>query len=256
MGLVWGSFLNVVIYRLTHKQSPLSGRSVCPSCKKVISWKYNIPLLSYFWLGGRCHNCHKKISWQYPVIELVTGALFVWWFMVGRGFFLLAGTPWGVVQPIFWLVVGMLLLVVFMADFRFGIIPDSVNLALVSLSLFYRLGLVLTGQMDVRDFLLAGISAAVITMFFLSLWLMTKKKGFGMGDIKLAPALGLLLGWQRSIVAIFISFIVGGIFSAVLLIMRKKKMGQTVPFGPFLVFGAAVGLLWGARIWQWYFSLM
>lgn len=251
-GLVWGSFLNVVIYRTTHGTSPLSGRSVCPKCKKLISWKHNIPLISFFWLHGKCANCKTKISWQYPVVEIMTGILFVWWYLMGRSFFMLVSHPWNLIQPVFWLVIGMLLLVIFIADLRFGLISDEVNLPLFVLALGYRLGLVTTNQMQSPDLVRAVISGLVLTLFFYSLWFFTKGRGFGFGDVKLAPALGLLLGWPRTLVATFIAFFVGAIVAVFLITLGKKKFGQTIPFGPFLVVGTVTALLWGQQIWSWY----
>ena len=255
-GLVFGSFLNVVIYRTTHGTSPLSGRSMCPKCHKQISWKHNIPLISFFLLRGRCADCGTKISWQYPVVEFLTGALFVWWFLMGRSFFLLLGQPWSYFQPVFWLVVGMLLLVVFIADLRFGLIPDQVSLPLFILALGYRLGLVTSGQMQSTDLVNAVISGLVLTIFFYGLWYFTKGRGFGFGDVKLAPSLGLLLGWPRTLIGIFIAFLTGAVLAVVLLSLGKKKLGQTIPFGPFLVWGTFAALLWGGQIWSWYWALM
>ena len=256
MGLVWGSFLNVVIYRIAHGESPIKGRSVCPNCKKTISWKYNIPLLSFLYLKGRCVNCHKKISWQYPIVEMGTGVLFIWWFVIGRSFFLLADQPWSFIQPLFWLVIGMLFVTIFMADLLFGIIPDSVNLAIFCLSLTYRLSLVATGNMQFNDFLRAIAAGVILTLFFGFLWWITKGRGFGLGDVKLAPALGLLLGWPKTLIAVFSAFVLGSLIGVMLLVVGKKRFGQTLPFGPFLVIGSVVALLWGGRLWGWYAGLL
>jgi len=255
-GLVWGSFLNVVIYRTTQGTSPLSGRSVCPKCKKMISWKHNIPLISFFLLQGRCANCKTKISWQYPVVEFMTGIMFVWWFLVGRSFFFLFGNPWIYVQPVFWLIVGMLLLVVFVADLRFGLIPDQVSIPLFVLALGYRLALVSSQQMQSTDLVNAVISGLVLMFFFYCLWYFTKGRGFGFGDVKLAPSLSLLLGWPRTLVGMFIAFMIGAVVAVVLLVIGRKKFGQTIPFGPFLVLGTAASLLWGQQWWSWYVGLL
>lgn len=256
MGLVWGSFLNVVIYRVSHGTSPLSGRSVCPKCNKQIPWKYNIPILSFLLLKGKCANCHKKISWQYPIVELLTALLFVWWYWVGMGFFNLAGQPWSLIQPLFWLIVGMLLLVVFFSDLMYGIISDNTNLILGTVALLYRLGLTTTGQMRTIDLWLSLGSGLALTLFFVFLWLVTKRKGFGEGDIKLAPALGILLGWPRMAVMVFVAFVLGGMVALLLLFFKKKRFGQTLPFGPFLVIGTAVSLLWGWQLWGWYVGML
>jgi prepilin signal peptidase PulO-like enzyme (type II secretory pathway) len=256
LGVVFGSFLNVVIFRTTHGTSPLSGRSMCPKCKKQISWKYNIPLISFFWLQGKCAFCGKKISWQYPVVEFVTGVLFVWWYLIGSGFFLLVDKPWVIIQPVFWLLMGMGLLVVFVADWRYGIIPDGVNLFLFLVSFFYRVSLVFGGKMEVKDFIMAIVSGIVLVVFFWSLWFLTKGKGFGFGDVKLAPSLGLILGWPRIVVGVFGAFVIGAVVGMGLIFLGRKKFKQTIAFGPFLVVGVAIALIFGERIWGWYLGQM
>jgi prepilin signal peptidase PulO-like enzyme (type II secretory pathway) len=256
MGVVFGSFLNVVIFRTTHGTSPLSGRSMCPKCKKQISWKYNIPLISFFWLGGRCADCGKKISWQYPVVEFLTGIVFVWWYVMGSGFFLLVEKPWVMIQPLFWLLVAMGLLVVLVADWRYGIIPDSVNLFLTMVSVGYRVALLLGGKMEGVDFVRAILSGLVLAFFFWMLWLLTKGRGFGFGDVKLAPSLGLILGWPRVIPGVFLAFVIGAVVSIILIVFGKKKFKQTIAFGPFLVVGTVIALIFGSNIWGWYLGQM
>lgn len=256
LGLVWGSFLNVVIYRTVKGKSPFEGRSKCIHCGAMISWWQNIPLLSFVLLGGKCFKCKKKISWQYPLVEFLSGVLFLWWWLIGKTFFMLSGSPWQIAQPAFWLVVGMLLLVVAIADLIYGVIPDIINLILFSLALLYRLALVSVGEMEVVDVWRSVAVAVGITLFFWFLNKVTKGKGFGLGDVKLAPSLGLILGWPRGLVGIMTAFISGAVVAVVLMLLGKKKFGQTLPFGPFLVLGTAVALWWGGVIWQWYWQMM
>jgi prepilin signal peptidase PulO-like enzyme (type II secretory pathway) len=256
LGAVFGSFLNVLIYRLSKGQSPFGGRSKCPSCKKQISWQHNIPLISFFWLRGKCASCHKKISWHYPLVELLTTSLFLWWYLIGMNFFRLEGNYLDIVQPVFWLVMGMLLMVVFFADLWFGVIPDLINLLVLGLALVYRIALVTMGQMKLIDFELAIIAGLVLYLIFYLLVYITKGKGFGLGDVKLAPGLGLLLGWQKTIILWFVSFILGSLVALVLLALRKKSLKQTIPFGPFLVIGTGIALVWGDKIWLWYMGLL
>src|SRR3989339_1592470 len=161
MGLVWGSFLNVVIWRMSHGSSPLSGRSICPKCKHVISWYMNIPVLSYIFLGGRCAFCHKKISIQYPLIEFMTGIFFVWWFVVGFNFFKLVDNPWNIIQPAFWLIVGVVMLAIFIIDLLYMVIPFGLNLTLFTFALAYRVGLTSFGIMNRIDFVNALASGTV-----------------------------------------------------------------------------------------------
>lgn len=260
MGLIWGSFLNVVIYRMSHGKSIAEGRSVCPKCKHMIPWKYNIPLLSFVFLRGRCAFCHKKISIQYPLIEALTGVFFVWWFVVGFNFFKLVGNPWSFIQPVFWLIIGLVMLAIFIIDLLYMVIPFSLNLFMFTLALSYRVGLAGFGIMTREDFLRSIAAGAGLCLLFVALQTATKiiKKvdGFGLGDIYLVPSLGLLLGWPKVLPGMFISFVFGSIVGVTLLAMKKKKLTQYLPFGPFLIIGTVSSLLWGGAIWAWYMSLL
>ncbi len=260
MGLVWGSFLNVVIYRMSHDKSIADGRSVCPKCKHVIPWKYNIPLLSFFMLKGRCVFCHKRISVQYPIIEAMTGLFFVWWFVVGFNFFKLVGNPWGFIQPMFWLATGLVMLAIFIIDLLYMVIPFALNLTLFSLALSYRVALVSSGIMTTADFIWSLVAGGGLCLIFVILQGLTKaiKKvdGFGLGDIYLVPSLGLLLGWPKVVPGIFFAFVLGSVVGLTLIATGKKKLSQYLPFGPFLIMGTVVALLWGGGIWNWYISML
>lgn len=152
------------------------------------------------------------------------------------------------------------MLSIFMTDLLFMVIPFSLNLALFSLSLFYRVGLTGFGIMQTRDLFNAILSGAGLCLFFAVIQWLTKtvKKvdGFGLGDILLAPSLGLLLGWPRIIPGVFLAFIFGSLVGILLLLTKKKKFGQYLAFGPFLILGTVISLVWGAGIWSWYFSLI
>ena len=143
-----------------------------------------------------------------------------------------------------------------MADLRFGLIPDQVSIPLFVLALGYRLALVSSQQMQSTDLVNAVISGLVLMFFFYCLWYFTKGRGFGFGDVKLAPSLSLLLGWPRTLVGMFIAFMIGAVVAVVLLVIGRKKFGQTIPFGPFLVLGTAASLLWGQQWWSWYVGLL
>lgn len=256
LGLIWGSFLNVVIYRTVKGDSPFEGRSECPRCGGVIGWWQNIPLLSFVLLKGKCFKCKKKISLQYPLVEFLSGVLFLWWWLIGKTFFVLSGSPWQIVQPGFWLVAGMLLLLVAIIDLVYGVIPDIINLILFTVVLVYRLVLLSGGEMQMVDWWKSVAVAGGLTLFFAFLRWITKGKGFGMGDVKLAPSLGLILGWPRGVIGVMAAFVIGAVVGLVLMILGKKKFGQTLPFGPFLVIGTIVALYWGSSIWQWYWQMM
>ncbi len=234
----------------------MEGRSRCPKCKKQIRALDNIPLFSYLLLHGRCRYCKKTISKSYPVVEFLTGILFVWWYLGGTLFFRLAQSPFDLIQPTFWLVVGLLLLAIFFADLTYGLIPDILVFILVGMSFLYRLILTTNGLMQPQDFWLSVISGFGASLFFLLLIFITRGKGMGMGDAKLSFALGLVLGWPRIFIGLFTSFISGAIIASILVLFGKRKFGQTVPFGPFLVLGTIVALAWGEKLWVQYLQLL
>src|SRR5260221_77051 len=124
-GAVIGSFLNVVIYRTMAGEPWTRGRSHCETCGKMVHWFDNIPLISYFILRGKCRACRAPIAITHPVIEFLTGSLFIWWYWGGTFFFRLTQQPFHYVQPLFWLLVGILLVIIFFADALYFIIPDE-----------------------------------------------------------------------------------------------------------------------------------
>lgn len=255
-GAVLGSFLNVYIYRSMRSESWVVGRSKCESCKKKIAWYDNVPLVSYLLLRRKCRYCKVRIPLVHPVVEFLTGSLFVWWYWGSSLFFQLTQDPLQVLQPLFWLLVGVLLLVVFFADLLYFIIPDLAVIGLFFLTLLYRVVLISSGVMQWPDFVAALMGMVILVAFFASLWLLTKGKGFGFGDVKLVAPLALLLGWPKIGVGIFMAFVIGAGVGVTLIIFGKKKFGQQIPFGPFLVIGTALSLLWGESIWQWYMNLI
>jgi leader peptidase (prepilin peptidase)/N-methyltransferase len=256
LGLVFGSFLNVVVYRTTHELSPIKGRSICEHCGHQIRWFHNIPLLSFLLLRGKCYDCGKPIGWQHPIVEGISALLFLWWYMIGMGLMYLGGGWLPLLQPVFWLLVGMCLLVIFFADLWYGIIPDGVNLTLLILSLSYRVVLIWSGEMKPIDFLSSILAGLILMLFFFALWAGTKGKGFGGGDVKLAPSLGLLLGWERTLVMFMVSFVMGAIVAITFMILKKKKWGQTIPLGPFLVLGTFISLLFGYELFKTYVQML
>lgn len=255
-GLAIGSFLNVVIYRSVHDESWVVGRSKCPHCHKQIAWFDNIPLVSYVLLRGHCRACRKPISWAYPMIEFITGALFVWWYVIGATVFRLTTQPLSVLQPAFWLIVGICLLVIFFADALYGIIPDGAVILLAVLGFAYRWVLTATHVMQPVDFwwsLAAGVGASGV---FWGLRALTRSRGMGWGDVKFVFPLGLILGLRDTVVGVFLAFVMGAIVGVALIGFKKKKLGQTLPFGPFLVAGAMLALLFGDQLVQWYIGLL
>lgn len=238
-GLCWGSFMNVIVYRFNHNKSPWKGRSFCPKCKKAIRWYDNIPLCSFLVLGGRCRDCRSPISAWYPLGEFVVGLAWVILFSVfglepvSRLLFLFF---------VSWLLVGILI-----SDLRYQTIPDYLSYAVAASGL---IRVVTVG--DVGG-LLAGLG---VTLFFYLLYVGTKKKGMGLGDVKLVPGLGFLLGLKGVIVALYVAFLSGALIGVVLILLGRKKFGQKVAFGPFLIFGAAVAFGWADGLIEGWFKLL
>lgn len=256
-GLIIGSFLYVVIERTIHGESPAEGRSKCPECQHLIAWYDNVPLLSYILLlKGKCRHCHHPISWRYPAIELLTGALFVWWYVVGSAFFKLTQEPAIYIQPLFWLIVGIFLLIILVTDWIYQIIPDYAVISLGILSLTYRFYLSASGHMQWTDFWGAIVSGLVVALCFFILWYATKGRGLGFGDVKYVLVMGWLLGSERTIVATFLAFAIGAIVGIVLMLVQGRKLKSKIAFGPFLVLGTLISLMWGLPIWHWYLNFL
>ncbi|MCR4329193.1 MAG: prepilin peptidase [Candidatus Roizmanbacteria bacterium] len=218
LGLGVGSFLNVVIDRAQSNRG-LGGRSACDFCHKTLLWFDLIPVLSYVFLGGKCRFCSKRLSLQYPLVEALTGLLYVLVFL----FFWQA-------QPLYFismLCIVTLSVVIAITDMKYQIIPDwaVVLLFLIGISI----------NIDRIFYYFAG---SLIGVFFL--WIiyhLSQGKAMGYGDVKLIAAQGMILSLPFLFISLYISFLLGGLYSVPLLAMRKKKMTSQIPFGPFLVIG-------------------
>jgi len=258
-GLMVGSFLNCVIYRLEQKQSFLKGRSFCPYCKHTLSWQDLIPVFSFLFLGGKCRYCKKRISLQYPLVELFTGILFVLTFWI-LDFGL--GLTFG-----FWILISSFLIIIFVYDLKHFIIPDKVIFPAIAITFLYRLFEILSfGHWDLfgiwnlefgilKPFLNPLIAAFIASLFFLAIVVFSRGKWMGVGDIKLAFLMGLLLGFPYILVALFFSFLIGAIIGIGLILAKRKTMKSEVPFGPFLVIGTFIALFLGEIIISWYWNL-
>jgi len=247
-GLAVGSFLNVVIYRLRFGDSPMKGRSYCPKCKKQISWYDNIPLLSFFLLGGKCRKCKKKISVEYPLIELLIGLQFVWIYWLLKANFSFFGQMEGfysLALLIYWLLLFAGALTIAIYDFKYMLIPDEVLFFLIGLS-FLRL--FFSHQWQVIPIAFAS------SLFLLGLFLLTKGKGMGFGDVKLGFLLGLVLGWPLIVIGYITAFLTGAVVGVILIILKKKRFKEQIAFGPFLLWGMLIAKLWGWPMWNWYMS--
>lgn len=250
VGAALGSFLNVLISRSIEGKDWVKGRSSCDLCKKTLSWYDMIPLFSYLIYGGKSRCCHKKLSIQHPIVETLTGALFLWWVIMGTYFFHLVTQPLTYIQPSFWLLIGVILMVIFVSDSFYQLIPSYAVYIGVVATILYRILLVGYGEYRVIDLGISLISAVMATLFFQLLRVVTKKKGMGEGDVILAFLMGLLLSYPRTLVGVWLAFVSGGIYGMLLIILGKKRIGMTLPFGPFMVLGTIVALVWGSELWR------
>ena len=267
-GLATGSFLNSVIYRLKtgesflftpkRNQRFLTGleRSYCPHCKHVLTWQDLIPLLSFFSLRGKCRYCQGKISWQYPLVELSTGLLFAFVFY---SVFQQSNipTPQQFLNFIYLLVTICFLIIIFVSDLRYYIIPDKIIYPAILVSgIWYFVSGIFFNSYTGYEILTTIFTAFGVAAFFLSIVLISRGKWMGLGDPKLAFFMGLFLGFPNILVALFFAFFLGAIIGVGLIIFRKKTLKSEVPFGPFLVLGTLLALFWGESIINWYTTLI
>lgn len=265
VGLVVGSFLNVVVCREVEEIKDeakglkkikswlpawVTGRSICDHCRAKLVWYDNIPLLSYIFLAGKCRWCQKPIAIQYPLVELLTGLEFVWlyWLLSRFAFFGQVEGFYSLALAGYWFFILSVSLVLALVDLKTSVLPDAVLLPAIGLAL---LRLFFTQQWQ---FLLAAL---VTALFFLALYWLTGGKGMGFGDVKLGFFIGLVLGWwQRVLVAVFLAFLTGAIVGVIVILVKKKSLKSTIPFGPFLLFSMWLAKLFGDLIWGWYWGLL
>ena len=247
LGLLVGSFLNVVICRLPLGQSIVVPRSHCPQCGRFIPWYDNIPLISFLLLVGSCRFCQKKISWQYPLVELVTGLLsFLTFLKFGS---LTASLLY------FLLLVCPLIAITFI-DFHHKIIPDVISLSGIPVGLIVSL-LVFGISWKTLNYSLLGILTGGGALFLVS-WIYEKtrkREGLGMGDVKLTAMLGAFFGWKGVFFVLLMSSMIGSIVGLVLILIYRKGLQYAIPFGPFLAAAALLYLYFGPELITFYLSL-
>jgi len=247
-GLAIGSFLNCVIYRLEVGEGFLKGRSYCPHCKHKLIWQDLIPVFSFLILKGKCRYCHQKISLQYPLVELVTGTLFLSTFQLTINNQQL--TISSVLDTCFLFLAFCFLIIIFVYDLKYYIIPDKVIYPAIIVAFFYNIyQLTINNQQLTISNFLSALGAA---LFFLAIVLISGGKWMGFGDVKLAFFMGLFLSFPNILVALFLAFSIGAIIGLGLVISGKKSLKSEVPFGPFLVTGTFIALFWGEKLINWY----
>lgn len=250
LGLCIGSFVSALTYRAPRGISIAKGRSFCPHCKAKISWYDNIPLFSYLFLRGKCRSCGKKISLRYPFIEgaVALGFLYIYSSTCALGSLEVA-CRWqeslGSINLALLFFVFSLLIAVFVIDLERQIIPDNLVFLLLSVTtLFLLLG-------SSKFFFVNVLTGFFAAAFLLLLFLITKGKGMGLGDVKFAVFAGVFLGWPHSVTWLFASFLIGAFVGLLLILLKKASFGKHIPFGPFLVVSFFIVVLFGERILNW-----
>jgi len=257
LGLIIGSFLNCVIYRLEKEESFLKGRSKCPKCRQELNWKDLIPIFSFLFLKGKCRYCKEPISWHYPLVEFATGLLFVliFWslnleFISDFGFRIS-----DFFTVCYLLTVCCLLVIIFVYDLKHYLIPDRVIFPGIGLALLYDLFLIFSSAeawVKAEDF---GF-AILPSLLFLAIILFSRGRWMGLGDFNLAVFMGLFLGWPNIIAALFFGVFLGAIMGVGLIFLGRKKLSSEIPFGPFLVGGTFIAFFWGEKLINWYFDFL
>ncbi len=258
VGIVIGSFLNVCVYRLPLERSIAKGFSACPQCGARLTAVDLVPILSYVALRGECRHCGGKISPEYPIVESVTGLLFVFLYLrfVHVTGLVISGSFWDL---LIYAALVSLLIVIALIDYRHMIISNGLVIA----------GLVLGGiKLAVSIFLPAvfggwtlyaigfaagGLPLLLIALF--SVWVL-KKEAIGGGDIKLMAFVGLVIGWKLVIPAYLIGIVTGALAGVILMATGKKERGDEIPFGPFLCFGVLTSVFFGDALINWYMGLL
>lgn len=276
LGLCVGSFINSFLWRYQEKKT-FKGRSMCPFCSHKISWYDNIPLLSWFMLSGRCRNCKKAISVQYPIVELLTGIVF----MI-TGLFSLQGKliiDWtrditknnfdflSLITLLIILIISTIMVMISVYDYKTKEIPNGFNLTFIILSAIYLVVSSIGNQYNIHNTIyniLAGLLAFVL---FWSLAYFSKETWMGGGDGKFALGMGLLLGPMATFLAVLIASISGSIYGVTNIVLNninsnkkiKSKINNIkseIPFGPFLAFGTFVSIIFGPQIIDFYVKII
>jgi leader peptidase (prepilin peptidase)/N-methyltransferase len=279
-GLFFGSFFNLVSDRLPKGRKIIRGRSICDHCKKTLQLKDLVPVFSFLRYRGKCRRCKKKLSWYYPFSEILTGVVFVGAVYLSGIFYVININT--VLNLTYYLVIGGFYITILLTDLKYKLIPNKVVYPAIIFNLFYfivrtiifyilsynrfsnnafgvyllEVGLLKMQLFNViKSLVITIVSSGAISLFFAFLVWITKGRGMGGGDIKLGFLIGLFNGFPFNVLAIFLGFVFGAMTSLVLIILGKKTMKDTVPFGPFLILGSVATLFWGAQLWALYINL-
>ncbi|TLS39235.1 prepilin peptidase [Pseudalkalibacillus caeni] len=239
LGLILGSFFNVVGLRIPNKESIAFPASHCPNCQRTLSPLELIPVFSFLFQGGKCKGCKHKISPLYPFIELATASLFTMSPLV---------VGWSKELLLSFALIS-LLMIIFVSDITYMIIPDKVLLFFGVLIAVLRVIVPLTSWWS-------PVAGALIGFGLLLVIAIVSRGGMGGGDIKLFAVIGIVLGWKGVLLAFFFSTLFGSLFGVTGVIIGKVKRGQPMPFGPYIVLGALTAYFAGEKLLNWYIGFL
>lgn len=258
LGLVVGSFLNALIYRLHSGESMVFKRSHCIYCEHPLDAFDLVPIFSFIWLQGRCRYCRKDISWQYPIVEFITAVIFV---LFAQNFFI---TPeqFPIFNFHFWAQIAFacILIVIAVFDLKHYLILDKVIFPTLVFSLIYNFISDLNfgcSLVSINCQLGSGIFAAVIISGFFALqYYFSKGRWIGFGDVKFGLLLGSILGFKLGLGMLMLAYCLGALTGVILIALGKKHLSSHMPFGTFLSISAIIMMLYGQSIIDWYFGLL
>lgn len=237
MGLIFGSFFNVVGLRLPKNIPFANNRSMCLNCKHQLTWYENIPLISYAIQGAKCRHCKANISYIYPLIELLTGALFA-----------LSYAEIGLhLELVTALLLMSMLIIILVTDLKFMLIPNKVLLFFFPLLLVMRVIVPL-------DPWWSAAAGCLIGTLVIAVIILISRGGMGGGDMKLFGVIGLVLGVKAVLLAFFLSCMIGAVIGITLLSLKIIDRKQPVPFGPYIVVGTIITYFYGGFLIDWYFN--
>lgn len=251
-GLSFGSFLNVIVYRLPARKSIVKPPSSCPTCEKQLGPVDLIPLVGYILLRGRCRYCGVYISLRYPLVELLTGLLFLFTFY-HFGFNLSA---------LFYLVLLYLLLAISLIDLEHRIVPNTLVGTGLTVAAVLQIPSLAAAVFAVPEVLIIGrpISDALLGMLagggVLLLVFIISRGGMGAGDVKLIAMIGFFVGLSGTAVVILLAFLFGALVGVTFMILGKLTRKDALPFAPYLALAAFIQVFWGEQIWHWYINLL
>jgi len=238
-GLCFGSFLNVVIFRLPLGQSLNHPPSRCMKCGYRLRWRDNIPILSWVFLGGKCRNCRAPISMQYPIVELVTALLFV---------LVVWLTPPG---PLVFsrLILVSILVALFGIDLEHQILPNTITLPGIAIGLIFSF---ITPPGWQSSLIGIGLGGGVLYGIATAYYFVRREEGLGMGDVKMLAMIGAFLGWKAVLVTLVLSSFSGALLGIALIAAQRGGMRLALPFGTFLALGALAAMFAGDLLIAWY----